>query len=183
MRASARGWWSCAEPADGGEAGYEEVLAAPQGVEAVNAVHPAWGRPRHREVCPLSCSATSGSFSLPRPMKLPELTQFALQELDVVDRAGAEGDVVQAAVLAVVGERRRREWFAVGGAPPDDPADVDVAEDFQPGRPGAHPADVGSQRRAQSAGVVGVVEVVDPVRVVAERRVLACRRQRQWRAA
>src|SRR6266545_6852802 len=91
-------------------------------VEAVNAVHPAWGRPRHREVCPLSCSATSGSFSLPRPMKLPELTQFALQELDVVDRAGAEGDVVQAAVLAVVGERRRREWFAVGGAPPDDPA-------------------------------------------------------------
>src|SRR6266511_1197869 len=55
MRASARGWWSCAEPADGGEAGYEEVLAAPQGVEAVNAVHPAWGRPRHREVCPLSC--------------------------------------------------------------------------------------------------------------------------------
>ena len=42
---------------------------------------------------------------------------------------------------------------------------------------------MGSQRRAQSAGVVGVVEVVDPVRVVAERRVLACRRQRQWRAA
>jgi hypothetical protein len=108
---------------------------------------------------------------------------LALQELDVVDRARAEGDVVQAAVLPVVFELRRSDRVAVGGAAPDDPADVDVAEDLQLRRPRVHPADVRAQRRVQSARVVGVVEVVDAVGVLAERRVVACRRQRERRAA
>ncbi|WP_030838380.1 hypothetical protein [Streptomyces sp. NRRL F-4474] len=122
------------------------------------------------------------SFSLPRPMKLPEPTH-SLCRNSTLSIAGAEGDEVQAARLAVVLQPVRGKRGAVGGAPPDDPADVGVGENRQFRVARVHPADVGAEGGLQAARIAGVAEVVDLVRILTDGRVVALRGQGQRCAA
>ena len=80
-------------------------------------------------------------------------------------------------------KRVRVVWRSVGGAAPDDAMDVHVREHRHLGIAWVHPAHMAAERRLLAIRIVGISEVVVPLRVLAERRVVLHRREGQWRAA
>src|SRR6266446_4372067 len=72
---------------------------------------------------------------------------------------------------------------SVGRAAPDDAMDVHIRKHRHLRVARIHAAHVAAQRHPFALRITGVGEIVISLRIVAERRIVLCRRERQWRTA
>ena len=126
-----------------------------------------------------------GSRSSPSPDEVAVVDPLLLQEFDRGHRLGADEQEVGAARHFVIflGQRVRIVWRSIRRAAPDEAMQVDVGQPGELRVARVHAPNVASERRLPATRVVRVVEVVVPLRVGAERRVVDVRRQRQRRTA
>ena len=105
-----------------------------------------------------------------------------LQELIRLRCAGAEKDEEDAAALTVVFEHAFRERRPVCVAVTDDAVKVHIVEHRQRRIARIHPADVRSERAAESFRIVSVEEIVHLLQIGAELRPIRVGREHQGRA-
>ncbi len=122
---------------------------------------------------------------LAKPRKISAVDPLPLQEFHRGHRLGADEEEIEPARNFIIALRKcvRVVGRSVGRAAPDDAMDVHIREHRHLGIARVHPAHVAAERRLLAVRIVGIVEVVVPLRVLAKRGVVLDRRERQWRAA
>src|SRR5262249_38886326 len=164
----------------------EQVLAALENVEGLDAVETAPDRLlRNRESRPFFLTSDDRIALVTEPNEIAVVDPLLLQKFDRGHRLGADeledGTVRHFVIL--FGDRVRIVRGSIRRAASYQTMEIDVGEAGQVGVARVHAPDVGAKRDLPAMRVIRVIEVVVPLRVRAEARIVDVRRERQRGAA
>src|SRR5262249_13480256 len=176
------------DPLQGRQARHEEIFAAAEHVERLDSVDAAphgvpWDSECRLFLLPLQ--PDDGVALTADRDEVAFVDPLLLQEFHGGHRLGADEQEVDAAG-DLVGLHRQRVGivgWSIGRPAPNDAVYVHIRQPGELRVPRVHAPDVASERRLTAARVPGVIEIVVPVRIRAERGIVHVRSQGQRSAA